>query len=238
MANTDSQILINERRGALHLSLRFHLDEGWTVLFGPSGSGKSTVLRIIAGLERPGSGRVILRGETLTDAERGVHVPPHRRGVRMLAQSPALFPGRSVRGNVLFGAGSDTDLAAIARLCRIESLLERRSADLSGGERQRVALARTLAAIEGARCLLLDEPFSGLEVSLRDEILADLKLWLAPRRLPVLLVTHDVGEVLASGGRVLRLREGVIVAEGAAEEVLAPELCQLRAALQVSVERR
>ena len=237
MAETGMDVHIQDRRGALDLRVSFHLEVGWTVLFGPSGSGKSTVLRIIAGLERPKLGKVVLGGKSLTDTEHNVSVPPHRRGVRMVAQRPGLFPDKDVHANMRFGCAEQNKVTEVAHLCRVEALLKRKVQELSGGERQRVALARTLAA-EGMRCLLLDEPFSGLDGVLRDEMLTDLKAWLAPKMIPILLVTHDAGEVLASGARVIRLRAGHVVARGLVEEVLAPELGLLRRGLEMGVERR
>ena len=237
MAKVGLNVSIQDSRGALRLHLSFCLEAGWTVLFGPSGSGKSTVLRIIAGLESAKAGQVVLGGELLTDTGCALNVPTHQRGIRMVAQRPGLFPGKSVRANILFGCTDQKKLVDVAHLCRVEALMNRRVEELSGGEQQRVALARSLAA-DGPRCLLLDEPFSGLDGGMRDNILADLKVWLAPQAIPVLLVTHDLGEVLASGSRVLRLREGKIVAQGMAEEVLSPELSLLRAALEMGVKRR
>ncbi len=227
---------LQDRRGALELDLAFTFRDGWTVLFGPSGSGKSTVLRMIAGLERPLAGRVVIGGETVLDVGRGVFMAAHRRGVRMVAQRPGLFPERTVRSNLNFGAESESRVKEVARLCRVERLMDRGVGELSGGERQRVALARSLAT-GGMRCLLLDEPFTGLDGRLRDDLLTEVQAWLEPRGVPVLLVTHDVGEVFASEGRVIRMRAGRVVTEGTAQKVLEEELTALRRRLEVGVER-
>ena len=237
LAETALAVSILDSRGPLKLHVSFCLEAGWTVLFGPSGSGKSTILRTIAGLERPSVAQISLKGEALTDTARALAVPAYRRGVRMVAQRPGLFPNKNVRDNILFGCTDPARLLDVADLCRIRRLMERKVKELSGGERQRVALARTLAA-DGAKCLLLDEPFSGLDGELRDEILAELRLWLAPQRIPILLVTHDLGEVLTSEAEVLRLRDGEIIAQGHAEEVLASELEHLRGRLEMGVKRR
>ncbi len=237
LAEANLDVTLESDQEALHLRLSFQLEAGWTVLFGPSGSGKSTILRLIAGLERPQQAHISLAGKALTNTATTLNVPAHRRGIRMVAQRPGLFPGKKVRDNILFGCTDSSILQEVVSLCRVETLLERRVELLSGGERQRVALARTLAA-DDMRCLLLDEPFSGMDGGLRNEILAGLRTWLAPRTIPVLLVTHDLSEVLASGARVLRLQDGQIVAQGSAEEVLAPELVHLRAALEMGVQRR
>lgn len=232
--------------GPLMLDLRFTLTHPWTVLFAPSGAGKTTVLRVIAGLDQPQSGRVVFtRGKqitTLTDTTEGIFVPTHRRGVRMVAQHPALFPNRTVLGNVLYGAqhllrgAQEKALEAqwieeVLTLCRVVHLQQKMPAQLSGGERQRVSLARALGAGRG-RLLLLDEPFTGLDGALREELIVDLRRWLAQRAVPVLMVTHDLSEVFSTDATVLRMEEGTIVASGAAGTVLGPErerlLIQLR----------
>jgi molybdate transport system ATP-binding protein len=122
----------------------------------------------------------------------------------------------------------------MAALFRLEGVLSRRPAQLSGGEQQRVAVARTLAP--RPRVLLLDEPFAGLNLSLKDAILSDLESWLTATRTPVLYVTHDVAEAWRLGSRpgaeVLRMEDGCIVRQGPAAVVLAAERAQLLAALE------
>jgi len=237
------QVALQDHRGPLTLDVSFTLAAGWSVLFGPSGSGKSTILRLIAGLDQPRAGRVVFLPETpgsvprtLTDTVRNLHVGPEHRRVRLLSQRPALFPHLSVLGNLNFATrhqpahsrsaasprADTTRLDRIVALCGIAPLLGRKPSALSGGERQRVALARTLLA-KPIDLLLLDEPFTGLGAGPRDTLIHDLRAWLAPHATPVLLVTHDLGEVFASGGNVMRLEGGRIQASGPAETVLAPE---------------
>lgn len=232
------EVALEDQRGALDLAVRFTLGPGWSVLFGPSGSGKSTILRLLAGLDRPRAGRIALlpaardtRELTLTDTARGIHIPPERRGVRLLAQRPALFPHRSVLSNITYARqrrseqadhGHQSRLDQIIALCGVGPLLSRRLAGLSGGEQQRVALARTLMA-QPTHLLLLDEPFTGLAASLRDTLIHDLRAWLRSQGTPVLLVTHDLGEVFATGGTVMRLESGHITETGPATTVLAAE---------------
>ena len=227
--------------GPLSLDLRFTLVNPWTVLFAPSGAGKTTVLRVIAGLDRPKRGRVTFERagctEILTDTAQHVFVPPHRRGVRLVSQRPALFPHRTVLGNVLYGlehraqgrsrsTALPSSIEDILTLCRIAHLEHKRPDQLSGGERQRVALARALGMGRG-RLLLLDEPFTGLDAALREELIAELRLWLARRAVPVLMVTHDLGEVFSTDAEVLRMEAGKIVATGRADVVLASERASL-----------
>ena len=239
---TRHEVRIQHRVGPLALDVEFALDHPWTALFAPSGAGKTTILRIIAGLERPQSGRMVCHStrpprpatETIfCDTATHIHTPAHQRAVRMVAQRPALFPHLSVLKNIVYRMpanlidgeeiqSSDHHLNAILELCRVSHLTNTTPSQLSGGERQRVALARTMAAGTG-RLLLLDEPFTGLESDLRDDLIRDLRAWTAERGTPVLLVTHDIGEVFAAQAYVLKMESGRIVASGPASEVLAAE---------------
>ncbi len=217
-------ISIRHAAGPLALDVKFALEAPWTALFAPSGAGKTTILRIVAGIDRPDSGRVVTGpGLVLLDTARRIFVPPHLRRIRMAAQRPALFPHLSVLENVRY---RKTGTDAIFDLCRISHLRDKMPAQLSGGERQRVALARTLSAPD-CRLLLLDEPFTGLEASMRDEIIQDLRAFTAERDIPVLLVTHDLGEVFTAQAQVLKMEGGRIVASGTAAEVLAEERTRL-----------
>jgi molybdate transport system ATP-binding protein len=218
------------------LDLDFALTQPWTVLFGPSGSGKTTVLRAIAGFVKPDEGSIVKGKNVLMDSLTGVFVQAHERPVRSAAQTPWLFPHMTVMDNVLFGCGWTSKPADEVRvagdlleLFRIRGVAERRPVDLSGGERQRVSVLRAvLSAItfpegSGKALLLLDEPFSGLDAVLRDELLAGLREWLRPWKTPVLLVTHDVGEAFRLGAEVIRLLEGRVAQQGPAAKVLADE---------------
>ncbi|SNS77191.1 molybdate transport system ATP-binding protein [Granulicella rosea] len=231
------EVELSHRTGPLSLDVRFELTKPWTVLFAPSGAGKSTILRMIAGLAAPNTGRVALRyGEqkvVLTDTSRRIMIPPHLRAVRLVAQRPALFPNRSVILNLQYGMPTPERnrqsldkhfalLDSVVELCRISPLLYKMPSQLSGGESQRVAIARAIAAGFG-RLLMLDEPFTGMDGVLRDELIAGLKEWQAKQGAPILMVTHDIGEVFATGAEVMRMENGRIVAVGPAEIVLAAE---------------
>ncbi len=224
---------MTHHHGALRLAVAFEVTEPWTVLFGPSGSGKSTVLRAIAGLMRPDQARVAVQlqapaGRTqqvLTNTWRGVFLAPHLRPVRWSAQGSALFPHLTVRENVGYGAPGRRAVVdeAMARL-RLNGLANKRSGELSGGERQRVTLARAIAAaMAGEYLLLLDEPFVGLDLKLRDELLADLLEWRTLSGTRVLSVTHDIGEAFLLGAEVIRIHDGKVVGQGRASQVLGEE---------------
>ncbi len=232
------QVAIKHRIGVLTLDLAFTVAHAWNVLFAPSGAGKSTILRIVAGLTRPNAGRIVWTSPAgdphiLTDTASRIFVPPHRRVIRFVTQHQALFPHRTVLENIHYGVShasqqraqsvaSPEPVDAILKLCRIHHLASRMPAMLSGGERQRVAIARVIAAT-GCRVLLLDEPFSALDIAMRRDLLADLKPWLTQRNILVLHVTHDIGEVLALNAEVLKMHAGQILAQGPASQVLQQE---------------
>ena len=194
-----------------------------TVL-GPSGSGKTTLLRVIAGLQQPDAGRVVLDGEDLAG------VAPHRRGIGLVFQDHALFPHRDVFGNVSFGLrmrGDPPDAVAVrtAELLDLVGLagFEQRSVGtLSGGEQQRVALARALAP--EPRLLLLDEPLGSLDRRLRDRLLDDLARLFDELALTAVYVTHDQTEAFTLGDRVAVMRAGRVVQIATPDELWAQPL--------------
>lgn len=187
-----------------------------TCLLGPSGCGKSTTLRMIAGVDRPDAGRIVLDGVPVFGP--GVDTPPEARGVGLMFQDFALFPHLTVAGNVAFGLTGDK----AARARRVDELLEKVSLsgfqgkhphELSGGEQQRVALARALAP--RPRIMLMDEPFSGLDNRLRDGIRDATLDVLKAEGAAVLLVTHEPDEAMRMADEIALMRAGRIVQQGA-----------------------
>lgn len=180
------------------------------VLVGPSGSGKSTVLRLIAGLETPTAGSIVIDGHDVT------RVPPQRRDLAMVFQSYALYPHKTVRDNLAFGlrvraveaADIENRIRAVAETLEITALLDRKPAQLSGGQRQRVALGR--AIVRAPKAFLLDEPLSNLDPVLR--VTARAELALLHRRLTatIVYVTHDQEEAMTLGTRLAIMRDGRI----------------------------
>lgn len=193
-------------------------------LLGPSGSGKSTLLRVIAGLYRPAAGRVTCRGEVWLDTMAGISRPPQRRRVGLVFQSYALFPHLTALANVAVAMGHRPpaeherrarELLALVHLAGLEG---RRPAALSGGQQQRVAVARALAREPAV--LLLDEPFSAVDLVTRRKLqreLAELRRGLA---MPILLVTHDLDEAAALADRIAILHHGRTLQSGPPVEVL------------------
>ncbi len=197
------------------------VDDGATLaLLGPSGSGKSTLLRIIAGLERPDAGRVLLDGTDVTGR------PPHRRGIGVVFQDQALFPHLDVGGNVAFGLRM-AGRGARERTARVDEVLalvgldgeaRRDPATLSGGEAQRVALARALAPEPAV--LLLDEPLAALDQLIRERLLLELRRLFDDLAVTVVSVTHDPTEAGALGHRIAVLDGGVLAQHDVAGAVL------------------
>ncbi len=179
-------------------------------LLGPSGCGKTTLLRAIAGLERPQRGTIAIDGETVTGPS--TWVPPERRRAGLVFQDWALFPTRSVAGNVGYGlprSGRRERVADALELVGLAGLDDRMPATLSGGQQQRVALARALAP--EPRLLLLDEPFSNLDASRRAEVRTELRALLAGIGTTSVFVTHDQEEAFVLGDRVALMHEGRVV---------------------------
>ncbi|EAQ69788.1 iron(III) transport system ATP-binding protein [Synechococcus sp. RS9909] len=178
-------------------------------LLGPSGCGKTTLLRLIAGFEEPSRGEVFLQGQIAADAQRCL--PPERRGVGMVFQDYALFPHLTAWENTVFGLrrGQDTSRASwLLELLGLERLTARYPHELSGGQRQRLALARALAPAPAV--VLLDEPFSNLDVEVRLRLRSELPAVLSRCGTSGVLVTHDPGEALAICDRVAVMQNGII----------------------------
>jgi molybdate transport system ATP-binding protein len=235
------------RVGALHVDVNFALTERWTILFGPSGSGKTTILRAIAGLLRPDHARIVStvcpgtdqeRSFTLVDTGTGIFLPPHKRVVTLAPQRPSLFPHLTVLENMKYGMNlfvrdeveteaRDRGIANLLSSFQISHVAGKRPAELSGGEAQRVNLARA-AATGGGRLLMLDEPFTGLDLSLRNDLIANLQSrQQRPYAGQVLSVTHDIAEAFQLNAEIIRISEGRIVAQGPAATVLAEERTRL-----------
>jgi len=196
-----------------------------TVLFGPSGSGKTTILRCIAGLERPDSGRVRFQSKVWSDAETGAWATPQERRVGFVHQDYALFPHRTVAGNIGFGlrretAGNrDSRVRDLLQRFGLSELADRKARNLSGGQQQRVALARALAP--NPKLLLLDEPLAALDAPARQALGLELRGFLARSGVPSILVTHDRSEALLLGDRMAVVIQGRVRQVAPVEDVFS-----------------
>ena len=203
------------------LDVAIDAEDELVVLYGRSGSGKSLTLRSIAGLVRPHAGRIEIGGRTVFDAAAGVNEPPQRRRVGYVIQELALFPHMDVRQNVLIGLEADgaapARYRALMELLSIDGLDERRPHQLSGGQQQRVALARAL--VRPADLLLLDEPFSALDESLRADLRGELLRLRRELGLPIVFVTHDLREAYLLGDRIAVIDHGRVLQFDSRDEV-------------------
>ena len=228
MPESHHLLRVNANFGPLHVSAKMTLSAPWSILFGPSGSGKSSILRAACGLIPSAD---VTFTQTLPhppDQPQSLdRVPTHRRNLAYAPQGAVLFPHLTVRQNVSFA----TDIRRQPRSVSIDSALElfnltplahRLPRDLSGGERQRVNLARAFA-VPAPHLILLDEPFTGVDRSLRDLLLPRMQQLVAQQGIPVLSVTHDIEEALILNAEVIRLEQGHIVDQGPASQVLADE---------------
>ncbi len=213
-------------RSDFALDVAFEGGQGITALFGPSGCGKTTVIRLVAGLERPDRGRITLGDTVLTDVERGVRLPPHRRRIGLVFQDALLFPHLSVATNLAYGRfftareRRRVERDAVIAVLGIGHLLDRRPATLSGGERQRVAIGRAL--LTSPDLLLMDEPLAALDDDRKLEILPFIEHLRDAFAIPILYVSHSVEEVARLAATVVRMDQGRVAAIGAPAEVLAP----------------
>ena len=188
-------------------------------LLGPSGCGKTTLLRLASGIERPTAGEVLLNNRIV--AGPGAFVPPEKRNVGLMFQDFALFPHLTILENVCFGlhfmpkeTAREQAMTALARV-GLDSYANEHPHTLSGGQQQRVALARAL--VPRPSIILMDEPFSGLDVQLREQIRSETLALLRETRSTCLLVTHDPDEAMQLGDRIAIMRAGRIVQAGTAQ---------------------
>lgn len=221
------------RRGDFCLDARFEApDRGVVALFGRSGCGKSTLVNVIAGLVRPERGRVEIARRCWLDTSKGIDLPTANRGAGYVFQDSRLFPHLDVRRNLQYGLsrsrGRSHGIAFddIVGVLALEPLLARKPASLSGGERRRVALGRALLAQPDL--LLMDEPFSGLDLPRRAEFVTYVEALRERLALPIVLVTHDFDDVLHLATHLVVMNAGRVDAQGAVTDLgLHPALLSI-----------
>ncbi len=220
----DADVEVERREFTVRVAVQVAAGER-LALFGPSGAGKTTLLEAIAGLVAPRRGRISLGGRVLTSADPpAVMVPPWRRRVGLLRQDPGLFPHLSVRDNLCYAPSaprSGPELSSLASALGIDELLAAMPARLSGGQAHRVALGRLLLA--HCDTLLLDEPYTGLDASLRRTLTELVSSLVAERSIPAILVTHELADAQAFADRLAVIDRGELLQVGAPDEaVLRP----------------
>jgi len=216
---------VEKRLDGFDLKVHFSVPPGLSVFFGDSGAGKSLTLRMIAGLMRPDRGRITLDDRVLYDRAERIHVHPRSRRLGFIFQQKSLFPHLTVLENILFGgrglpkAERLTQARALADKLRLDNLTDKDPTEISGGQKQRVAIARTLMMRPAA--MLLDEPFSALDLLNRKHMRDCLVEVMRGLAIPVILVTHDLVEALTLADGLIILSEGQVLQHAPPEEVVA-----------------
>lgn len=213
-----AQIDIKHQIGDLEFTYHCTIKNGITGIYGPSGAGKSTFLNLIAGLEKPLSGKILLKNQLVYDSENNTCIPETKRDIGYVFQDGRLFPHLSVKQNLLYSEPYNKNKKRyitfddIVDLLDLSSLLNKKPRQLSGGERQRVAIGRAL--LNQPALLLLDEPFSNLDRHLRRQIISYLIRINKQFQLPMLIVSHIIGDILRLTDQVLVISKRSIVAQG------------------------
>lgn len=203
------QVSVRKRLRFFDLEVCFTCgDEDMLVMIGPSGGGKTTIVRMIAGLETPDEGRIVYGDEVWFDASRRINLPPRKRKVGYVFQDYTLFPHLNLYRNAAFAAVDRKDVDGLLALFGIDHLRDRKPDKVSGGERQRCAICQALA--RRPRILLLDEPFSALDVVTRRSLREELKEMKSGLSFPVVYVTHDIQEALFLADEILPIVEGKV----------------------------
>ncbi|MBI1922170.1 MAG: molybdenum ABC transporter ATP-binding protein [Geobacter sp.] len=208
----DLRVRVRKSFGDFTLKADFSAQGKRLGIFGESGSGKSTLVNMLAGLVDPDEGEIVLDGETLFDSAKGTNLPPNQRRIAMVFQHPLLFPHMNVRGNLLYGwkrcavANRQIMPDEVVSALKIGHLLDRGVNNLSGGEKQRVALGR--AVLSNPRLLLMDEPLSALDDSLRFGIIPFLRDVCDTFSLPYIFISHSLVEMRLMADRVTVYERG------------------------------
>ena len=203
------------------LELDFAATSARLALFGPSGAGKTSLLELLTGMRRAQRGRISEAGRLLSDVDGGVFVAPSDRAIGYAPQDDCVFPHLSVDANVAYGVSDEAGHARVATLIDafgLGPMRRTRAGRLSGGEKRRVAIARALAG--SPRLVVLDEPFAGIDLALKETLIEFLREHQRATGVPMIVVTHEKPEALALADEVIVMERGKVVGQGGAREVL------------------
>ncbi len=225
MVEIDVSKRLHSAEGDIKLKVSASFKRGdFVAFFGESGAGKTTILRMVAGLLKPDSGRIAVDGEVWFDSHEGVDLPPQKREVGFVFQDYALFPNMSVEENLRFALQKGGDPAIVDELIDtvgLGALVSRYPSALSGGQRQRVAVARAL--VRRPKILLLDEPLSALDHTMRSKLQEELADIHRRFGLTTVLVSHDPSEIFRLCNHVFKIEDGAVIKEGSPSELFVKE---------------
>ncbi|MDE0945035.1 MAG: molybdenum ABC transporter ATP-binding protein [Alphaproteobacteria bacterium] len=216
---------VTAQLGDFTIKAAFSADAGITALFGPSGAGKTSLINMLAGLERPQRGRIVVQDTVLFDSAQGINLPPERRRLGYVFQESRLFPHMTVADNLSYGerlvplGTARVDRDDVIDVLALAPLLQRRPKTLSGGERQRVAIGRALLA--APRLLLMDEPLANLDAPRRAEILPFIEKLRRRFDLSIVYVSHNMDEIVRLADQLVVMADGAVVAQGPVDEITA-----------------
>ncbi len=218
-------IQVIKQQGSFQLDVAFRTtNTGITALFGPSGAGKTSVINMVAGLTCPDRGHIVVQDRLLFDSAQRVDLPPEKRSIGYIFQDGRLFPHLTVHGNLTYGmkltprSQRYVEFSQVVDMLGIAHLMNRRPAGLSGGEKQRVAIGRAL--LTSPRLLLMDEPLASLDLARKSEVMPFIAKLPATFSIPIIYVTHSVGEVMQLADNLVLLKSGKSAAAGKMIEVV------------------
>ncbi|MCG8699059.1 MAG: ATP-binding cassette domain-containing protein, partial [Bacteroidales bacterium] len=201
---------IKLKRKNFDISIGEHFANGITGIYGPSGSGKTSLLHAIAGLTTPTSGRISVNNKVYFDAQKGIHIPVEKRKIGYVFQEGRLFPHMSIKKNLMYGFKRNEEpkvsLNEVVDLLNLKHILNSKPAKISGGERQRTALGRSI--LSSPDILLLDEPFSAVDNHLRKQILPFILRIQEKIKIPILVVSHDLPDLLKLTNTICVIKNG------------------------------
>lgn len=216
---------IQLQRNDFFLNIKAEIENGITGVYGPSGHGKTTLLNVISGLVKPASGYININGDTVFNSTQKINVPVKNRKAGYVFQDGRLFPHLSVKQNLKYGIKKHTSgtitFDEVVEILNIEPLLHKRPSECSGGEKQRIAIGRSL--LGGAQILMMDEPFSAVDVTLRNNIIPFLNRINRHFQIPMLIVSHDLPDLLSLTNNLLLLKNGRLKALGKFQNLILDE---------------
>ncbi len=219
------QVNIELPRRDFLLKIEADFGRGLVGIFGPSGAGKTSLFSLLAGIEKPAKGSIVLNGRVLSDVDKGIHIPSHERRIGMVFQEKLLFPHMKVKENLMFGVKyvkkekRRITLEEVVELLNLGEFLDAYPSEISGGEQQRVGIGRAL--LTSPEMLLLDEPFNAVDTQLRLSILPYLKKIHEVLEIPMLVISHDLPDIQRLTDQIFVMEKGLCRGFGQVLDILS-----------------